>query len=742
MEMQLGEYLRYLRVRFLKQARGQLDRKKQRRQVLHFDDLLLQLHRALQDEQGVALCQAVQGQYHGVLVDEFQDTDPLQYEIFTRLFSHREPLFFMIGDPKQAIYSFRGADVYAYLRAAQGVPESYTLTRNYRSTPALIRAVNTVFGRRHRPFGIERIGYKAAEAADAGEPGDGLGMVLWHLPMSSEAVVTPPLNQQEAVERIAAAVAAEIARLLQDTQNRFAPEAIAVLTRSHRQAQVVKRALSRANIPAVLHSAGQIFDTEEAGQLYLLLQAVLEPSDAMRVRAALATDLMGAKAADFIAAAGESGAAAWEIRWADFVNYHRDWLRHGFYRMFSRLIRQEGVKARLLALDAGERRVTNLLHLAELLHQAESRQRLGPQGLLKWLVRQRTVAALGDETRQLRLESDSRAVQIITMHRSKGLQFEVVFCPFTWTGIRDSDEAAVFHDPEADEQLTLAVGPDVPLRYRLETLKEELSESLRMLYVALTRARRRCYWMWGRIKNCEVSAPAYLVHGAGLELRDDWYGAFKARMAALTDSAWFQDMKMLAEASDGAIRLAPLPPEAERLHLPEPFAETELHCRTFVAAVDNAWRIASFSSLIAGGHPRDADQPDRDHDAVKELPGAADDFSSLVRFSGRRASRSLFPRSAGACGFRRSAGGDVGRPQTGTARIRSGVAHGGCPDDRGAQPPGAARFRGCTSGPGRSGSTDQRNGVLFSAQANRRGGFECAVRGANAGRPAAVPPGS
>jgi exodeoxyribonuclease V beta subunit len=633
MESQLGEYLRYLKVRFLLQARGQLDRKKERRQVLHFDDLLLQLHQALQNQHGGALSRAVQSQYRGVLVDEFQDTDPLQYDIFTRLFSGGQPLLFMIGDPKQAIYSFRGADVYAYLRAVQSVREPFTLTRNYRSTPALIRAVNTVFGHRPIPFGLERIDYEEAQSAepDGGEKGP--GMVLWHLPMSTAAVVTPPLNRQEAVEKIASAVALEIARLLNDTQRRLAPEAIAVLTRSHRQAQVVKVALSRAKIPAVLHSAGQVFDTPEAGQLYRILQAIIEPADAGRVRAALATDILGATAADFIAPEGAEG-AGWESRWVDFMHDHDDWRRSGFYRMFSRLIRREKVKTRLLALDSGERRVTNLLHVAELLHQAESQQRLGPQGLLKWLARQRTADGQGDDTRQLRLESDARAVQIITMHRSKGLQFEVVFCPFTWTGVRENDQFAVFHDPEAQGRLTLALGPGLPPPYRLQTLKEELSEALRMLYVALTRARRRCYWVWGRIKNCEVSAPAYLLHGAGLELRNDWFAAFKSHMATLTDCAWLEDMKALAEASKGAIRLESLPIETGTRRSSTAAAETDLHCRDFTARIQDDWRITSFSSLTLGGHSRDDDMPDRDGDTSKAVLPETTDFSSLFHFPG------------------------------------------------------------------------------------------------------------
>ncbi len=635
MEAQFAQYLRYLKVRFLRQARDDLWRKKQKRQVLHFEDLLLQLHQALQEPlSGEALARAVQDQYRGVLVDEFQDTDPLQYEIFTRLFTGRQPLLFMIGDPKQAIYSFRGADVYAYLRAAQDVAAQYTLLRNYRSAPELIRAVNTIFGHRVKPFGLERIAYEAALPAEQAVDANAPGMVLWHLPLSTEAVVTPPMPQQEAVERISAAVAAEISRMLNATDNALAPESIAVLTRSHRQAQIVKKALGRVKVPAVLHSAGHVFDTEEAGQMQLLLQAVLEPADPVRVRTALCTDLMGAAADDLIETAGGPESAAWEGRWTRFIAYHQEWLRHGFYRMFSRLLREEQVKAPLLALDSGERRVTNLLHLAELLHHAESQQRLGPEGLLKWLVRQKTAGILGDETRELRLESDAHAVQIITMHRSKGLQFEVVFCPFTWTGVRDDDQAAVFHDPETDQVLTLAIGPDLPPRYRLQTLKEALSENLRMLYVALTRARRCCYWVWGRIRNCEVSAPAYLLHAKELSLTGDWYNTLKTDVSALTDRALREELNALAAASGGAIRLESLPAEVGASCRAPRSAESELHCRTFAAPVKESWRMVSFSSLTSSGRSAAVEMPDRDQDGISEAAPPQAGFSSLFDFPG------------------------------------------------------------------------------------------------------------
>jgi exodeoxyribonuclease V beta subunit len=232
---QLAAYIRYLKIRLQAETRQRLDRKKVRQNILFFDDLLLHVHDALKGRRGQELVRAVRRQYKAALVDEFQDTDPLQYDIFQRLFDSASDLLVMIGDPKQAIYSFRGADIFSYLKAAESAQTNSTLTRNWRSTPTLVRAVNTIFESRGRPFGFEKIKFNHATAAHP-EPSEGdWPLKLWCLTRSKDDSSEKPINQETAVSAIAVAVAEEIVRLTAEPALGIAPSQIAVLTRTHRQ---------------------------------------------------------------------------------------------------------------------------------------------------------------------------------------------------------------------------------------------------------------------------------------------------------------------------------------------------------------------------------------------------------------------------------------------------------------------------------------------------------------------------
>ncbi|MEJ2037443.1 MAG: exodeoxyribonuclease V subunit beta [Desulfosarcinaceae bacterium] len=638
-ESQLAAYLRYLKGKFLEQAGPRLLQKKNTLNVLFFDDLLVLVQQALGREHGKQAARAMQRQYRAALVDEFQDTDPLQYDIFRRLFASGEPIFFLIGDPKQAIYSFRGADLYAYLRASRDVRRQCTLTRNWRSTPRLVEAVNTIFGSHPMPFGLEQIDYP--EASSAVDDGDDkkAALMLWHLLPTNANVVSKPIAKQEAIPRIAEAVAREIAALLTTgTGGRIvAPERVAVLTRSHSQANVIKEALARCRVPAVLYSAGSVFETREARELDMVMRAAAAPADARLVRSALATDMLGARARDFLPER-EDAPAEWESRWERFAAYHQAWLNEGFFTMFSRLMQEEGVKERLLPLMDGERRITNLLHLAELLHQAAMDGHLTPDALLGWFDSQRSHGSAGEETQQLRLESDAHAVRILTIHKSKGLQFDIVFCPFTWSGAAVNSEAVPFHDPGQGNRLTLALGPDIDPGYAHQRLQEDLSENLRLLYVALTRARRKCYWVWGRINNTALSAPAYLLHGANVARGvSQWIDCAGQTLDALTDADFISQLQALAQRSHGAIALAPLPDPGPDVFGTAPDSRPAQHestCRLLRRALDRQWRIASFSSLTAGRHADREEKPDREQLWFEQAPSSDSSQPDLFSFPG------------------------------------------------------------------------------------------------------------
>ncbi len=634
MVRQLADYLRYLKIRLHGQARPRLDEKKIRKSILFFDDLLLHVYDALAGAQGQQLVGAVSAQYKAALVDEFQDTDPIQYKIFQHLFGKAADLLVMIGDPKQAIYSFRGADIFSYLRAAESARTNTTLTKNWRSTPTLVQAVNTIFESHAQPFGFEKIKYNRAIAANA-EPLNGNGpLTIWFLPGKGEDGSNKPISQEAAVSAIAEAVSEEIVRLICDPAAHTAPGQIAVLARTHKQSQVIKKALSHKKVPAVLHSAGSVFDTSEAEAVARVMAAAAAPNDPAAVRAALASDLLGVQAREFHEGLGNP-TEKWQARWNAFVRDHRTWVRHGFYRMFRGVLVREGVKGRLLAQPEGERRLTNLLHLAELLHQAESDHHLGAEGLIKWLAAQRQAPQKGSDGQQLRLESDALAVRIITMHKSKGLQFDVVFCPFVWSGVGADKNAAVFHDPRRDDRLTLAMGPDIAPDHQLQARKEALAENLRMMYVALTRARQRCYMVWGRINNTEVSAPAYLFHTPGMAVGlDDWITPLVQKVRGLDDAGMLGELQALARRSGGSVVIEALPQSTgvryEADETPLPLWDSRLMKRTVTAG----WRIASFSSLTAGQPDEDRLWPDRDLAVLPSPPtvSGSQPFSDLFGF--------------------------------------------------------------------------------------------------------------
>lgn len=604
MEGQMERYLRYLKIRLLQQTRSVLDRKKQRKNILFFDDLLLHIHLALKGAHGDALVQAVRRQYRAALVDEFQDTDLVQCEIFQRLFARPPMMLFMIGDPKQAIYSFRGADLFSYLKAADTADRCATLTRNWRSTPSLVQAVNALFEAHTSPFGFEQIRYHPAEAARQVTSPVPVPLTLWYLTRTEGEAPSKPISQDDATKAIASAVAEEVVRLLSAHREKIEPWEIAVLTRTHVQSQIIKSALSKRKVPAVLHSAGSVFDTEQADALQRVLEAVADPHDPGKVRAALAQEMFGLKAADFHEGM-EGNSYRWQQRWANFYRDHLIWLHRGVYPMLRAVMAREKVKSRLLCLPDGERALTNVLHLAELLHEAENDHGLGPEGVVRWLADQRQSAVQGED-KQLRLESDADAVRIITMHKSKGLQFNVVFCPFTWGGIRMDKEAVVFHDASDEDRWTLRLGPDIPPEEQLEARKEILAENLRMLYVALTRARERCYLAWGRINDTELSAPAYLFHGMKTATHlGDWLTPLADKMKSLTDTHFISELERLSRHSKGTIRIETLPDPTEQVFDPPSKERKPGRRRTLRRPIARHRPMASFSSLTAATHGAD-----------------------------------------------------------------------------------------------------------------------------------------
>jgi exodeoxyribonuclease V beta subunit len=638
LEVQMADLLLHLKAEAIRRLPGDLADRKRRRNLQSFDDLLLDLHAALAKPTGRHLAERLRDRYRAALIDEFQDTDPVQYGVFQALFGGKDRILFLIGDPKQAIYSFRGADLFAYIRASRHVTRRYTLTENWRSEPDLVAATNAFFAGAENPFLYKDIDFHEATAGSVPDrpllTEDGRRdppLTLWFFGGSPLTAAGASGSKDRTKELITRSLAAEISRLLRlgragrvrIGEKDLAEGDVAVLVRDRYEAREVRESLGNLGIPAVIHSAENVFDSPEAAELEQVLAAAGEPGREGFLKAALATDMLGLGGAELEEELGTE--RLWEGRVARFRGYGELWERSGFMPLFRQLLRDEGIRERLLSFPDGERRLTNLLHLAELLHGEAAARRLGPTGLRKWLSRQRSERDRPEGTRpeeqELRLERDAEAVRIVTIHKSKGLQYPVVFCPFLWGGSRlRKQKTWLYHDPDDGWRPLLVLDPERAGNLPL-ALREEMAEGIRLLYVALTRAKHRCHVAWGPFKEAETSALARVLHFS-TEDPEDVCTAAAEHVGSLDDEGLRGDLLALAVRSRGTVALSDPPAPEGAVPVPPAEPTGHLRLRDFAGTVPRDWRVASFSWLTAeaaepGGFPAEAaeDRPDRDGSA-------------------------------------------------------------------------------------------------------------------------------
>ncbi|MBN2467531.1 MAG: exodeoxyribonuclease V subunit beta, partial [Deltaproteobacteria bacterium] len=601
----------------------ELAARKQKKNIQSFNDLLTTLHHALSDEGGEELAKSIRAKFTAALIDEFQDTDPIQYAIFRTIFHAPESILFLIGDPKQAIYGFRGADIFSYLEAARHAETRYTLGENWRTNPDLITAVNSVFTGMEYPFLYEEIPFYPAVPAKGGgpeslklegEPKEPLQ--LWFIDADTLAKPGKPIAKARAREVISRAVAAEISRLLGPGtvfvgDRPLRPNDIAVLARKNAETILIQKALSELNIPSVLYSLGNLFDSYEALEVERMLSSLVDVQDEKLLRGALATAMIGITGEELEhLIENESAWEQWIVR---FNTYHSLWKERGFVVMFRHFLSELRVLPRVMSLPDGERRATNILHLLEVLHQASVERTSGMAGLVRWLSAQRNPKTPRLEEHQLRLESDEKAVKILTVHKSKGLEYPVVFSPFLWDGSRLSERAGpfTFHDDQEGMRLTVDLGSPEREKNVVAAERELLAENLRLLYVGLTRAKSRCYLVWGRIKDCETSAPAYLLHGPRSGGVEDAVAITGERVATLDHDDMVGELTMIQRRSRGTMRLAEIPLDAGRHFSPPQRQEQQLRRRKYSGIIDCSWQVTSFSALLSGSAFR-GKRPDRD----------------------------------------------------------------------------------------------------------------------------------
>jgi exodeoxyribonuclease V beta subunit len=641
----------------LDEGGAELRLNKAARRVLSFDDLLFQLHQRLTGDGAAALRTGLRARFPAALIDEFQDTDPLQWAIFDTLYGAGDRSLFLIGDPKQAIYGFRNADLHTYLQARARASAEYTLLDNQRSVAPLLAALNRLFGTHPAAFMQEGLVFRPVGVGakprsvlvDRSEAPAAL--TVWELPPDPDTGA--PLVRARAEAFVHQAVAAEIARLLDAARagditldgRPLRAGDIAVLVRSHADGAATRQALAAVGVGSVELAQASVFHSGEAEDIDRLLAAVLEPTRLGLVKTALASVAMGWDATAIDTLANDEGVLLGVMQ--RLAGYQQVWLQRGVGVMLRQWLAEEQVAGRLLARDDGERRLTNLLHLAELLHQAAA-DHGAPDALHRWLQAQRREQR-ADEAAQLRLESDQNLVQIVTIHKSKGLEFPLVFCPSLWKGqiatSSDGLPGVEYHDDRGQAVVDFRKGfegefddKDVKIRRR----RAAAAEWLRLAYVALTRAVHRCVLVQGLYGSGRggqsITASTHgllhwLVAGSGLS-PDGWFD-HKLPPATIA-AAWHG----LAAASDGAMAVVPLPLLPGTRLQPDADGPGTFAALTPPARMPAAWWMGSYSGLV---HRLDADRhagQAADHDlriAAGPVPRAE---RTADRAADRAASRS------------------------------------------------------------------------------------------------------
>jgi exodeoxyribonuclease V beta subunit len=586
---------------------NRLHAEKQRLATMGFDDLLTRLDEALASPQGDRLAATIARQFPIAMIDEFQDTDPVQYRIFDRIYqvaaNNPDATLLMIGDPKQAIYKFRGADIYTYLAARQAVSErTYTLGTNFRSSKAMVAGVNQVFAYADQaraegaflfrtdagnPLPFTRVRAKGSDRHWWVDGETATPLTFWTL--GDDDGVT----KGDARSRLAGSCATEIARLLaKGKENRagfrpesdagtvepLRPEHVAILVNKRDEADAVRRALSDRGIRSVyLSDRNSVLNSPEAVELLQWLNACAEPGQLSLLRGALATPSLGLSHAQLDRLLSDENALDREI---DRFQYYRElWQSQGVLPMLRRFLMDFDVPAKLLAHQSGERALTDILHLAELL-QADSQQLDGEHALVHHLTELLQQSDDESEHRTMRLESDSGLVKVVTVHKSKGLEYPLVFLPFATEHRQEKagQNFLAFHNPQGQLQISLAPNEQTLLLAD----RERLGEDIRKLYVALTRARHATWVGAAGIKNWHLSGLGHLISESGQANEGDLTPQLQAMAAGET-----------------AIAVTPAPEPEDILYAGEPEPPLGPALEPTREARENWW-IASYSAITYG----------------------------------------------------------------------------------------------------------------------------------------------
>jgi exodeoxyribonuclease V beta subunit len=594
------------RLAFAGAVREELDRRKRRLGVYDFDDQLARLRDSLRGPSGQAGAERLRRRCQVVLVDEFQDTDPVQWEILRSTFHGHVPLV-LIGDPKQSIYAFRGADVVAYTDAVSVAGQMWSLDRNHRADAGVVTAVNALFHNATLGDGIAVPPVTASHTeprllVPPGSP--------WAAPARLRCLPNElPVRADEARETIVADLVAEVvglltsdARVLDDEEGPRDLRAndVAILVSTNNRGRHLADALTAAGVPVAFSGADSIFATPAAGDWLTLLQALEQPRRAA-VRAAILTDFFGADLTS-LATATDAELTAW-------AGLLQSWARvlagQGVAALFAAVqadgrTEAGGLAGRVLRRPRGERDLTDYRHLAQLLHEQHAGGVRG-RALVAWLAEE-VARAASTSDRVRRLETDRHAVQIMTVHKAKGLQFPVVLLPEAadlWVPDDDADRALAFHEGTTRVlDLGGSTAPGRPERWQ-RYAQEEAEDRLRSLYVAATRAQSQVTFWWARTMANTAASPLHRL----LFRRRDRLGAPEPAYP-LDSPPGDGHPRGLDWLADSGFRVEDCAPDAVA-RLPRPgSAAPRLSLAGFDRGIDGLWRRTSYSGLTEAVHAR------------------------------------------------------------------------------------------------------------------------------------------
>ncbi len=600
-----------LKLNFISYFKYEHKKRKKNLNIRFFDDLITELYDALQGKSGEKLIAGIKKRFKAAMIDEFQDTDRFQYEIFSKIFgkSQNYPLF-LIGDPKQAIYGFRGADIFTYIKAAKKTDEKYTLKENRRSSLLLIEAVNSIFKNNPNPFL-----YKDISFIPSSYPNDKIenkSFIVNNIEKSGIRICLLKIgdkkpnkeNIQKTISRYCALKIADLIKLgekkkalIKDTP--LEPQDIAVLTRTNKEALIVQKTLRFFNIKSILYKTGNIFETEEAYETAMLLAGIVNYENSAAVKSALACKMFGLTAQD-IYNLWETD-ILWDQKKKSFREYNKIWKNQSFIKMFNYMAQKEEFFSNLITRENGERRITNLIHVMEMLNNIHIEKKADMFELTK-LLEDKIAGAkenAPEEEALLRLESDQNAVVIVTIHKSKGLEYPIVFAPFISAGaeFKKKNKSLKFHD--RNNELCLDIGSNDFKQNEIIAEKETLAENIRLLYVAATRAKYLCYLGWQPSEISPSSATAYLLKNAYQDDSDNKEASDKTNQ-----DYTYNQLKKLEKTSKKSVKILEIkePEEDDKIEKIQPIeniCDFTITQKIFSGKIGRNWEINSFSSITS-----------------------------------------------------------------------------------------------------------------------------------------------